>query len=184
MRSWGRRATIDVAWAGLFGFALLSNGCSKTRVREPVGGSAAGSSELSRTVDFVFDSLDARPVSSAATSGKLAVIAFVTTWDLLSQAQVDFLVAMAKNDGDRVFYAVVALQEKKDRELVEQYARTLAVTFPVALADPGTIAGGGPFGDVAHVPSVVVLDRLGRIAWHKTGLAKSEEIRAALARGK
>ena len=47
------------------------------------------------------------------------MIAFATTWDLMSQAQTDFLVKMAKHDGDAVHYVLVALQESKDRELVE-----------------------------------------------------------------
>jgi hypothetical protein len=131
-------------------------------------------------VDFVFDSLDARPVSAAATRGTPTVLAFVTTWDLTSQAQVDFLVPMSAHDGDKVTYALVALQEPQDRELVEAYKTTLKVTFPVALADRATIAGGGPFGDVHAVPTLVVLDRRGRIVWRQVGLARSDDIRAAL----
>jgi hypothetical protein len=49
--------------------------------------------------------------------GKPAVIAFVTTGSLPAQAQVDYLVAMARNDGDRVNYAVVALEDRDGREL-------------------------------------------------------------------
>jgi len=128
-------------------------------------------------VRFQYDSLDERPVSAAAVKGRVAVIAFITTWDIASQAQVDYLVAMAKRDGDRVAYALVALQERRDRELIEVYRNKLGVTFPVALADPETIAGGGPFGDVHSVPTLVLLDAEGRILWRNVGLAKSDEIR-------
>lgn len=153
-------------------------GCGSAAPLPPVG--VSGAPTLNLVVAFHYDSLDERLVNSDVLHGRPTVIAFVTTWDLLSQAQVDYLVAMAKNDVDRVNYALVALQEIQDRELVEVYRSKLGVTFRVALADKETIAGGGPFGDVHNVPTVVVLDRNGRIAWQRVGLAKSDELRAAL----
>jgi hypothetical protein len=132
-------------------------------------------------VEFAFDSLDARPVSAAATRGKPTLIAFVTTGSLPAQAQVDFLVAMAKRDADRVNYAVVALDGDEQREIVELYARSLKIPFPVALADRLTRGGGGAFGDVSAVPVTVLLDRGGHPVWRVDGrVARSEEIRGAM----
>jgi hypothetical protein len=141
----------------------------------------ASSAEFHPPVDFEFDSLDDRPVSSEGTRGGVTVLAFVTTGSLKAQAQVDFLVAMAKHDGDRVHYALVALEERQNRELVELYKKTLAVPFPVALADAASLRGAGPFGDVTGVPVTVVLDRIGRVVLRIDGrVAKSEELRAAM----
>jgi hypothetical protein len=132
-------------------------------------------------VDFAYDSLDDRPVSSEALRGKPTVLAFVNTGSLPAQAQVDFLVVMAKHDGDSVNYAVVALETPQNRELVELYRKSLGIPFPVALADATTAAGGGPFGDVTAVPVTVVLDRSGRIVSRVAGrVVKAEELRAAL----
>ena len=132
-------------------------------------------------VDFDFDSVDDRPVSSAATRGKPTVITFVTTSSLPAQAQVDFLVVMAKHDGDRVNYAVVAVEPRESRELVELYSRALGTPFPVAMADTNTLAGAGPFGEVAAVPVTVVMDRAGRIVWRaEERVARSDEIRGVL----
>jgi hypothetical protein len=154
-------------------------GCGGSKKPDPVVGVSA-QPDGRAPIDFEFDSLDERPVNSASTRGAPTVIAFAATWDLMSQAQVDFLVPMAKHDGDSVHYLLVALQEAKDRELVEVYAQKLNVEFPVALADAATIAGGGPFGDVHNVPTVVVLDKQGRLVWLHPGVAKSSEIRAAM----
>ncbi len=129
---------------------------------------------------YAFDSLDRRSVSSEAFLGKPTIVAFVTTYDMLSQGQVDFLIAMAKHDADRVNYAVVALQKGEERELVETYRDTLGVTFPMALGDSATIGGQGPLGDVHQVPTTVVFDAAGHELWRKTGIARSEELRAAL----
>jgi hypothetical protein len=132
-------------------------------------------------VDFAFDSLDDRAVSSEATRGKPTVLAFVTTGSLPAQAQVDFLVAMAKHDGDAVNYAVVALEARENRELVELYRKALSIPFPTALADPSTAGDGGPFGDLTGVPVTVILDRSGRIALRVTSrVVRSDELRSAL----
>jgi hypothetical protein len=132
-------------------------------------------------VDFAFDPIDDRPVSAEATRGKPTVLTFVTTSNLAAQAQVDFLIAMAKHDGDRVNYAAVALEGRDSRELVELYKKALSIPFPVAMADAQTLAGAGPFGNVNAVPVTVILDRLGRVAWRVDGrVAKSDELRTAL----
>ncbi|MBK6463949.1 MAG: TlpA family protein disulfide reductase [Myxococcales bacterium] len=129
---------------------------------------------------FVFDSLDARPVARDALRGKPAVLVFVTTWDIASQAQVGFLVHMAARDGDAVTYALVALHERHERELVEAYARTLKVTFPVALGDADSRVGRGPLGDVHQIPTVLVLDAAGRLVKRHVGLTKSDALRASV----
>ncbi len=185
MGSWVRRATSSVAlFACACACACACAACGSKPPPEPVGVSRVDTPEpkAGAPIDFAFDSLDARAVSSVATRGKVTVLAFVATYDLGSQAQVNYLVAMAKHDGERVNYALVALDQHSERELVEVYRKNLDVTFPVALADAETIAGGGPFGDVHRIPAVVVLDRKGQMAWKKTGLAKADEIRAAMRR--
>jgi hypothetical protein len=132
-------------------------------------------------IDFAFDSIDDRVVDSESTRGVVTVLAFVTTANLASQAQIDFLVAMAKHDGSRVHYAAVALEPKESREMVELYSKALSIPFPVALADGRTLAGDGPFGDVRTVPAVVILDAAGRVAWRTEGhVAKSDELRDAM----
>jgi hypothetical protein len=134
----------------------------------------------SAPVQFKLDSLDDRPVSTATVAGKPTVIAFVTTWDLSSQAQIDFLVPMAKRDGPQVNYVMVALQERKEHVLVEVFAQHLGVTFPVAMADDELIAGGGSFGSLKAVPTTVILDRAARMVWRHVGIARPEEIREGL----
>lgn len=161
--------------------ALLALGCGpKAPAGPPVGVSdkPGASAPTHRPVPFAFDSIDERPVASAATRGKPTVLAFVTTGDIVCQAQVDYLVAMEKTDRDKVNYLLVALHPRREIVLVDAYVRTLKVEFPVGLTDAAALASSGPFGEIRAVPTVVVLDRLGRIAWKHTGLAKPDELRA------
>jgi len=142
-------------------------------------GNAVPLSEKATT--YAFDPLDdERPVSSEVHRGKPVVIAFVTTGDLQSQAQVGFLNAMHKNDGERVHYALVAIHPRKEIILVETYRKATNVEFPVALGDGPLMSSAGPFGEIPAVPTVVVLDRFGKLVWKHTGLAKADEIRAHL----
>lgn len=162
---------------------LVGCGGSKAVSAEPGSGEAPGASNAAwrSPVAFTFDSLDDRPVSAEAMRGAPVALVFITTSSLPSQAQVDFLVAMARHDGNRVRYAVVALETNENRELVALYQKALSIPFPVALADAQTLAGAGAFGDVHTVPVTVLLDRAGRVAWRVDGrVAKSDEMRAAM----
>lgn len=167
--------TLGLVARTLFVFVALVSCGGGAESGAPIG----ASTQSAQTIDFSYNSLDRRPVSRAAFAGKPTVLAFVTTWDISSQAQSEYLVKMFETDGEKVNYALVSCDDRKNRELVEEYARALKVKFPVAIADVDTIAGRGPFGAIA-VPSVAVLDSLGRLVWAKGGLAKPDEVRAAL----
>ncbi|MGH7437436.1 MAG: TlpA family protein disulfide reductase [Polyangiaceae bacterium] len=149
----------------------------------PLDAPAVGASTVAvhPAVDFDFDSIDDRPVSSAATRGKITVLVFVTTGSLMAQAQVDYLVAMAGRDGGAVNYLLVAVETRDNRELVDLYRKTLKVSFPVAVVEPASATAAGGFGDVTAVPVTVVLDRAGRpVLRTEARVAKSEEIRQAM----
>jgi thiol-disulfide isomerase/thioredoxin len=153
--------------------ALALCACAKQGAGPPVGMSGAAQELAPR---FSFDSLDERPVSSDAMRGKVGVIVFVTTYDWASQAEVDFIVPIAKKNDPRVAFAMVALQSPSDRELVEHYRDTLGVTFPTALADVAGASSVG-FGEVRSVPTVIVLDASGKLVFHKEGIVKGDELR-------
>ncbi len=168
--------------AGLVALALVGCVRAEPEPRAPVEPVEERATEP--VAPFVFDSLDARPVARDALRGKPAVLVFVTTWDIASQAQVGFVVRMAERDGDVVTYALVALHERHERELVEAYARTLKVTFPVALGDAESRVGRGPLGDVHQIPTVLVLDAAGRVVKRHIGLTKTDALRASVERAK
>ncbi len=178
-------ATRGASRAGLcLGVALVAAPLGCVHSTDRVDGVAVGRSlkpeGATAPVQFKFDSLDSREVSTGAVLGKPTVITFVTTWDLSSQAQIDFLVPMAKRSGSSSNYLMVALQDAADRELVEVYAEHLGVTFPVAMADKDALAQLGSFGELNAVPTTVILDRAARIVWRHVGLARPEDIRAGL----
>lgn len=182
MRSWVKKATKTIEAA--LACALTACVSTPTPTPSPMAATAepvvVGASQPAVLAEFAYDSLDDRPVTSAATRGKPTVIVFVQTGSVWSQAQVNFIVAMAKNDGERVNYLLVALEPRESRELVEDYRKVLGVTFPTALADTPTMFGAGPFGAL-KVPTTVILDRVGKIVWRADArVAKSDEIRGSM----
>ena len=150
--------------------ALIACG-SKKDPGPPIGMSGVSSSPIA---EFVYDSLDQRAVSSDAARGKVAVLAFITTYDLASQANVNFVIDVAKRDPNP-FYAVVDIEDRAQRELVESYRDQLNIKFPVAMTDVGHTG----FGEV-RVPTVIVLDPKGKVAFRKEGIVKGDEIRRAI----
>ena len=167
MASWGKKSSA---------LLLVVAACGSASNGAPPGVSIENGSG---TPGFRFDSLDAREVSSDSLRGKPAVLAFVTTYDPISQMQVNYLVPLAASLPG-VNFALVMLQDGAQRELVEIYRDTLRVKFPVAIGDTATIAGDGALGDVHVVPTVVVLGADGKILWRKAGGATASEIRAHL----
>ena len=163
--------------------AIAMMACGPKTAEPPVGVSdKPGAALPERPVTYAFDTLDERPVTSAAHRGKPTLLALVTTGDIVGQAQVDNLVAMAKNDGAKVNYALIAMHPRKEIVLVEAYMSALKIEFPVALGDPSVMTSAGPFGEISAVPTIVLLDRDGRIAWKHTGLAKPDELRGHMHR--
>ena len=131
---------------------------------------------------FRFDSLDDRPVDSSALRGKPTVLIFESTGSLKGQAQVNYLVAMAKHDADKVNYVLVALEPQQNRQLVEEYRRFLGATFACAMADDEVLQGAGPFGDVRSESTTIILDRRGRVVFKvESRVAKADELRSELA---
>lgn len=177
------RADASVSAAWLAAAMVAASAACAPAPAAPAEAPVVGASTVAvhPAIDFTFDSLDDRPVSSAATRGKVTVIVFVTTGSLMAQAQVDYVVAMANRDGDKVNYLLVAVETRDNRELVDLYRKTLKVAFPVAVIDPVSAAAAGAFGDVTAVPVTVVLDRTGHpVLRTDARVAKSDEIRQAM----
>lgn len=118
---------------------------------------------------YAFDSLDEREVSDVAFRGRPTVLCFATTGSFGSQAQMRVLADVHARENERVHVAVVALEPREQRELVELYRKSLKLPFPVALADAATLAQEGTFGEVSRVPTILVLDAEGEVRFRRDG---------------
>ncbi len=108
------------------------------------------------------------------------MIAFLATYDIVSQAQARFLATVYRARAAEINVAVVVLEPPENRPLAEAFRDALHLEFPVAMGDAETIAGHGPLGDVHAVPTTVVLDAKGRIVSKLIGLQKDDDLARAV----
>jgi len=157
----------------LWGLAGLT-ACSAS----PAPGPTAPKTEGDPIV-FSFGTIEGELFGSADTRGRATGVLFVTTFDLASQAQARFLNEIYKEHQPRPNVAAVVLEPPNHRVLAEAFRTTLGLDYPVALANPSTLSGDGPFGGIAGVPTLVVLDRDGRLAFKSAGAVPKDTMDAA-----
>jgi hypothetical protein len=124
--------------------------------------------------------IDGQHLSTAGTAGRITVVAFITTYDLGSQVVMRELEGVARTRAPRINAGAVVLEPPKNAPLVEAYAHSLEVSFPIALADQATLESRGPFGPINVVPTTIVMDADGNEVWRREGAMTHSEINAAL----
>lgn len=165
------------------GFAslLLLAACGGAETAEPVYGVASEAPAASGPARrFSYVTLGGKRVSHKSYAGRMTVIALVATYDTASQAQARFVNQLYVHHTPRVNALLLVLEPPHHRPLVEAFVQSLDLRYDVAIADPQTIAGEGPFPGLHHVPSVVLLDREGREVWRNLGVADDETLGAAI----
>ena len=125
---------------------------------------------LAPPVLYAWTDIRGRPISTEAMAGRITVIGFITTYDVVSQAQVRFLDRLSREHVPRVNVAVLVLEQPENLPMVQAYVDALELPFPVAMADAPTIRGDGPFKGLHHVPAITILDRDGRERHRHLGL--------------
>ena len=66
--------------------------------------------------------------------------------------------------------------------LAQVWADSIGLKLPIAMASPGLMAGESQLGRIVGVPTLVVLDRRGRLIAKSEGAVGKDEIVASLRR--
>ena len=176
------RASVPVApgrFASLLAASLLLSACVSEKAPEAPPAptlSVAPAGPDTPPVAFGWTDLRGKPLTTETVRGRVTVIAFLATYDVASQAQARFLTSLSKRHTPRLNVAIVVLEQETNRPLVEAFVDALGIDYPVAFADPATLAGKGPFQGLHHVPAVVILDKTGHERARRLGLAKEDEL--------
>jgi hypothetical protein len=159
-------------------WVALVGACSSTAPPpRPAGPVAAAQRPV---IQFSYEALDGTPLSTESLSKRVTVIGLFTTYDVPSQIVARFLASLARTHTPRLNVAALMLEGPENKPLVEAFAASLGLPYPLALADAATIAGEGPFAGLHHVPSVVILDQEGREAWRHVGFVDQARLEAAV----
>lgn len=159
---------------------LLVTACGGRGGSAPPASPQTTSAPVGPVLRYAFEGVDGRPISTEAFANRISVIGFFTTYDVHSQVEARFLASLAKRHSPRLNVAVIMLEAPENKPLIEAFATSMGLPYPVALADAATIAGEGPFAGLHHVPSVVILDRQGREAFRRVGFLDEAGLEAVV----
>ncbi|MEY4546348.1 MAG: hypothetical protein RL685_2543 [Pseudomonadota bacterium] len=155
-------------------------GCVSTSGPAPVSGQPGPA--RGEPLEFSFSGADQEVVSSAGTRGRATLLVFVTTYDMTSQLVLRRVGEAIVRFVPRSNAAAVVLEAPSYAELLPAYRDSLQLPFPVVMSDFATLQGVGPFADIQHVPTLLVLDRTGREVARRQGALSLEEIEQELTR--
>jgi hypothetical protein len=84
----------------------------------------------------------------------------------------------------RINVGAIIMEEPAYSVLVSPFKQGLGLTYPVVMADAALMSGGGPFGSISYLPTLLVLDRDGFERERIVGAATEPMIREALERAR
>jgi hypothetical protein len=171
---------LGVALLGVAFAAALSEACTPPAAS---GQGVASGSTVARAAAIQFDFPAAGEdvvVNSETMRGRVTALVFITTFDLASQLLVRRLGEVIVAFTPRANAAAVVVEAPRYAELLPAYRQAMSLPYPVVMADFATQQGGGPFGNIANVPTLIVLDRDGREVFRHQGALDGSAIQAAL----
>jgi hypothetical protein len=131
-------------------------------------------------VFFRYATVSGGEVGTATTRGRATILLFLTTYDSASQIMARDLASLARTHRPRINVVAIVLEAPKYALLAQVFKRSLALNYPVAMADDAALRGQSPVGPLRRVPTLVVLDRRGRKVWRKEGFVAVRQMEEAL----
>jgi len=130
--------------------------------------------------DFQLKSIDDKPVSLAASRGKVTILNFWATWCGPCRAEVPDLVELQSKYKDRL-QVVGLVTDDDDEDAVKKFVETYGINYPVAAATNDIRI---QYGGIPALPTSFIIDLEGRVVQKHEGLRDPElyetEIRALL----
>jgi peroxiredoxin len=168
-RGWTGAAAGTAAAALLLLLALTAACAGDAPDDDP--GAAAGKSS-----DFRLADLEGGRLGPPDLAGQVVLLDFWATWCVPCHAQADILKELYPEvKGDGVEFLAVDVGESQDQ--VEEFIATRPFPYPVLLDPASEVADS--LG-VYSLPTLMVIDRQGRVAHFAEGIHDADELRAIL----
>ena len=127
--------------------------------------------------DFKFRSLDGKEFSLQALRGKVVLLDFWATWCGPCRKDMPALERIYGEFGDRGL-VMLGMNVGEDREAVSKFLAANKLSYPIVLAGQMEMLESY---SVTAFPTVVLIDREGKIALYHVGSGSESELREALA---
>ena len=159
---------------GVAGLLIVGAGVLGWRLAGvPAGEAPEG--EVPRPPDVRLAALGGGTVGFEDFEGQIVVVDFWASWCGPCRLQAKILASMHEDMGDRVQFLAINLGE--DLQTVERYVAKHAFPYPV-LMDPQELLGIDL--KIYALPTVMVLDRAGRVAYLEPGISDRPTLADAL----
>ncbi len=158
----------------LLALGILVIGCQKR------GAAGATPHSEGAPIEYSFGTIDGEVERSSAHRGRVTVLLFLTTFDVMSQASAKRLEDLARSHAPRINALGVVLEAPQYVELVRSFREVLGLSYPLALSEIGRLRTQGMLGAVQTVPAWVFLDRSGRIRFAGSGALTMEQLEQAV----
>jgi len=109
--------------------------------------------------DFQLKSIDDKPVSLAASRGKVTILNFWATWCGPCRAEVPDLVELQSKYKDRL-QVVGLVTDDDDEDAVKKFVETYGINYPVAAATNDIRI---QYGGIPALPTSFIIDLEGRV---------------------
>jgi thiol-disulfide isomerase/thioredoxin len=160
-----------------FALTLLLLGCKDGQSAaggQPAAGDGGGAGRRIKT-DFHFKTLEGRPLGPKDFPGQVVVVDFWATWCGPCHIQTKILEPIYRDyQGKGVQFLAANVGEELDT--VRSFLKSRPLPYTVVL-DPDDVAGH--LGIVA-LPTLMVIDKQGRVSYFEPGLADGATIRQVL----
>ena len=180
----GRSRSSSALWLGSALLLMLGVAVwGALAFRAPAGGERDGGASAApggvggAMPQVALSALDGRPFDSTRLAGRVVLYDFWATWCGPCHLQADVLKAIYPEARARgAEFVGVATGEPID--VVREFLGRRPLPYPVALDPEGRLEGQLA---IYGLPTLVVVDRSGRIAYRHTGLIDADSLRRALA---
>ena len=116
--------------------------------------------------DFKLDDLAGKPLSLAASHGKVILLNFWATWCGPCREEIPDLIALQTRYKDRLQIIGISVDDD-DPDVVKKVVDQTGINYPVAIASPEVRMA---YGGIVALPTSFVLDSEGRVVQKHEGL--------------
>jgi len=125
---------------------------------------AANSAKSNGELDYAFGAIDGSLINSADNRGRVTILLFGASYDLVTQAVSRRLNELWHSHTPRINVALLLLEPPQNVEMVRAYREMLSIDYPVGLASSGAGVAGGAFSPLQVIPTWIFLDKKGKLA--------------------
>lgn len=167
MTAWGRVATVALC-------AALGVSCAHGRGGEELPSFSVFTAALPR------DSASAVPFEPSRLRGKVVLVTFIATWCFPCLAELATLDKLKRDYGAQGFENVAVGMDLEGRQVLEPFATSYALGYPLVVANDALRDGETPFGHIRELPTRVLFGRAGQVVAAYAGVIPWPELRQAV----